>query len=73
MEIESVILWSIMGGNGLKYLREHRHIKPHLNGNDIINLGYSGQDIGKILDKIIQNKLINPNMTKAQELELIQK
>lgn len=77
-DIKSVLLWVINSENahknyGLRYLRELRHISLEISGDDLIKLGFSGREVGELLDKVLKIKLANPEMTKEDELELIKK
>ena len=75
-DIKSILLW-IANGNefqqnkGLLYLREQRHISLEITGDDLLILGYSGREIGNILDKVLRIKLSNPMMKKDDELKCI--
>ena len=64
---------SVHKNYGLRYLRELRHISLEISGDDLIRLGFSGREVGELLDKVLKIKLANPEMTKEDEIELIKK
>lgn len=69
--IEAIIAYSVFDNNEIvqKYLFELKNIKPILNGNDLIELGFSrGKIIGEVLNKILEKKLDNQLKTKEEEL-----
>lgn len=54
-----------------KYLNETSKIKLEINGQDLISLGIpTGKQIGEILEKVLEVKINNPNMSKDDELKL---
>ena len=53
-----------------EYLNNTSKIKLHITGQDLISMGIpSGKQIGEILDKVLEAKINNPNMTKDDELK----
>lgn len=59
--------------NNRAYLRylDIKDIKLKINGSDLINLGYpQGKIIGKILDKLLQEKISSQNYFKTKNSEL---
>ena len=47
------------------------NIKPLINGDDLIKLGIKdGKKIGKLLDKLLIYKIINPESFKSKEDEI---
>ena len=56
------------------YLDNLAKIKLHINGNDLIKLGFKpSKKFSEGFDYVLKEKLKNPKMTKAEELELIKK
>lgn len=72
-DIRAIILWIMMSGKevGLRYLRELQYIKLETTGDDLVALGFAGKQIGELLDKILIGKLKQPQLTKSEELMLI--
>ncbi len=73
-DVTSVLLWIIDGGSslGLKYLRELSGIELEIKGKDLLELGFSGKQIGVILESVLEYKLQSPHIKKSEELEVAQ-
>lgn len=74
--IESIIAYCIFdeNNNAQKYLTELKDIKPTLSGKDLLNMGFStGNIIGKILNKLLEEKLNNNLQTKENEIAFVKK
>ena len=75
-EIESLLLYEITKKNekAIKYLDKLNEIKPEINGNDLKKIGLPpSEKYAKIFDYILQEKLKNPELTKTDELKLVEK
>lgn len=56
------------------YLDNLAKVKLHINGNDLIKLGFKpSKKISEIFDIVLKEKLKNPKMTKTEELKIAQK
>lgn len=56
------------------YLDNLAKVKLHINGNDLINIGFKpSKKISEIFDMVLKEKLKNPKMTKTEELKIAQK
>lgn len=74
--IESIIAYCIFdeNNNAQKYLTVLKDIKPTLRGKDLLNMGFSaGNIIGKILNKLLEEKLNNNLQTKENEIAFVKK
>lgn len=77
-KIETLLILAILGQNKEKgkevshFLNDLEKIKLHINGNDIVKLGFPpSKAFGEGFDHVLKAKLKNPKMDKAQEIELI--
>lgn len=72
-DIRAIILWIMMGETaGEHYLRKLKNIKIETTGDDLINLGFKGRQVGEGLETLLRAKLANPQMSKEEELKIIQ-
>lgn len=74
--IESVLMYGILENKDTAktYLDSLRHINLSITGKDLIKIGYEqSPKISEVLDKILEMKLENPNLTKEDELKLAEK
>jgi len=74
-EIESLLLYEITkkDGKAIKYLDTLSEIKPEINGNDLKKIGLPpSEKYAKIFDYILNEKLKNPELTKMDELKLVE-
>ncbi len=56
----------------LKFLKEFRHIKPELSGNDLLSIGIKeGEKIGKILREIRKRKIKGELKNKEEEISFV--
>lgn len=56
------------------YLNDLAKIRLYINGNDLIKLGFKpSKKFSEAFDYVLREKLKNPKMTKAEEIELAQK
>jgi hypothetical protein len=54
------------------YLDNLQKIKLHINGNDLIKLGFKpSKKFNEIFDYVLKEKFKNPKMSKSKELELV--
>jgi len=70
--IESIIIAKLLTQNNLidEYLSKTSKIKLEITGQDLIKLGIpQGKQVGEILEKLLELKIKNPNMTKEDEIE----
>ena len=75
-KMESVLIYGITVDIDIakKFLDEERHINLHINGKDLLELGYEqSPKIAEVLDNILQIKLEHPNLTKEEEIILAKK
>jgi tRNA nucleotidyltransferase (CCA-adding enzyme) len=55
------------------YLTRWRHVKSHLRGNDLLNLGVpQGEAMGKLLEQLRAAHLDGGGLTAEQEVEMVQ-
>jgi tRNA nucleotidyltransferase (CCA-adding enzyme) len=70
--IESIIIAKSLTQNNLidEYINKTSKIKLNITGQDLIKLGVpQGKQVGEILDKILELKINNPEMSKEDEEE----
>lgn len=71
-DIRAILLWIMTGNNaGEKYLCELKDISLQITGNDLIKLGVNGKQVGEILNHVLKLKLVNPQMTKEEQLVVV--
>lgn len=71
--IETLIILAVLGKEKeiLHYLNNLRQIKLHINGNDLIKLGFKpSKKFSDIFDVILKEKLKTPHLNKNQELDI---
>ena len=72
--LESILLYIINGGEFAKRYFEISHIKIELNGDDLKTLGIKpSPKYAECFDFILKQKIIDPQITKTQELSLAKK
>jgi tRNA nucleotidyltransferase (CCA-adding enzyme) len=60
------------GGQINSYLKEWRHVRPSLNGNDLLNMGLkAGPEIGLLLEKLLDARLDGKLSDRAAELLMV--
>ncbi|MBQ7765050.1 CCA tRNA nucleotidyltransferase [bacterium] len=72
--LESVLLYAISINYDIatNYLENLKNLKPFVNGDDLLALGVpKGVAYKDILEKLLIEKIKNPNMTKVEEIELV--
>lgn len=70
---EALIAYSAFHNNQTveKYLRNLKHIKTFLDGNDLKNMGFKeGKIIGEVLNKILEQKINGKISTQNEEIAL---
>lgn len=75
-KIETLLILAVLGKQRevLRYLNNLQKIKLLINGNDLVNLGFKpSKKFSEAFDYVLKEKLKNPKMKKAEELELIKK
>ena len=61
-------------GKAMEYLDKLSAVKPEISGNDLKNRGLPpSEKYAKILDYVLAEKLKNPELTREEELELVEK
>lgn len=71
--IETLLILAALGKakKVLNYLDDLRKIKIHINGDDLINLGFKpSKKFAEVFDYVLKEKLKNPKMSKADEINL---
>ena len=74
LNIESILLYAILKNEkiALHYLDNLHHIKIQTTGKDLQELGFKpSPKYQEIFDEILKQKLVNPNMTKKDEIFLV--
>jgi poly(A) polymerase/tRNA nucleotidyltransferase (CCA-adding enzyme) len=73
LELETIIMYSTIDFSIVeKFLDNLRNIKITITGSDIENLGIKpSKDYQKCFDFILEHKLKNPALDKAQEIQLV--
>jgi len=72
--IETLLILAILGRDKevSHYLKDLEKIKLHINGNDVLKLGFTpSKFFGEGFDYVLKKKLQNPKIGKNEELELI--
>lgn len=72
---ESILIYSALNGENKakEYYSGLDKIKLQINGNDLIKLGFTaGEKFQKAFDLVLQEKILNPQMSKAEELSTAQ-
>jgi tRNA nucleotidyltransferase (CCA-adding enzyme) len=60
------------GGQICRYLKEWRHVRPSLNGNDLLDLGLkAGPEIGLLLERLLDGRLDGELSDRAEELLMV--
>lgn len=75
-KLETLLILAVLGRERevFHYLDDLQKIKLHISGDDLLNLGFApSKAFSKAFDYVLKEKLKNPNMTRANELELIKK
>ena len=75
-ETESLLMYEITkkDGKAMEYLDKLSAVKPKISGNDLKNRGMPpSEKYAKILDYVLAEKLKNPELTREEELELVEK
>lgn len=75
-ETESLLMYEITkkDGKAMEYLDKLSAVKPKISGNDLKNRGLPpSEKYAKILDYVLEEKLKNPELTREEELELVEK
>lgn len=73
-KIETLLILAVLGKNKevSHFLNDLKKIKLHINGNDIVKLGFTpSKAFSEGLDYVLKEKLKNPKMNKDEEIELI--
>lgn len=76
VEIESILLYGLIKNSEIakKYLDEQRHIKLNITGADLIEMGFEqSKRIADVLEAVMQYKLDNPTIGRAEELAMAKK
>lgn len=76
VEIESILLYGLIKNSEIakKYLDEQRHIKLNITGADLIEMGFEqSKRIADVLEAVMQYKLDNPTISRAEELAMAKK
>lgn len=76
VRLETVLLYGILYDEKIArhYLDDLKQIKISLTGNDLLNLGIKpSPKYGQIFDEILKHKLENPQLTREDELTLLEK
>ena len=76
VRLETVLLYGILFDEKIArhYLDDLKQIKISLTGNDLLNLGIKpSPKYGQIFDEILKHKLENPQLTREDELTLLEK
>ena len=70
--IESVIMYSTVNPKAVvHYLKDLKDIEPEITGNDLKNLGIEpSEKYQQCFDFILKEKIINPALTKSNEIKL---
>ena len=74
--LETVLLYGILYDEKISrhYLDDLKQIKISVTGNDLLNLGIKpSPKYGQIFDEILKHKLENPQLTREDEITLIEK
>lgn len=78
--VETLLILAILGKNSepkrkvIHYLENLKKIKLHINGNDLLKLGFApSKAFSEGFDYVLKEKLKNPKMTKSEELVLIKR
>ena len=73
LQNETLIMYSTINADIVeKYFEKLKNIKIEITGDDIQNLGIKpSAQYGKCLDYILEKKINNPQISKAQEIDLI--
>lgn len=72
-KLETLLILAATGEEKIvkHYLDNLQKIKLHLNGNDLIKLGFTpSKKFNEVFDYVLSEKLKTPKMNKSQELEL---
>lgn len=75
IKLETLLILALSGKEKevFYYLNDLAKIKLHINGKDLLELGISpSKTYSEALNYVLKEKLSNPKLNKAQELELIQ-
>lgn len=75
-KLETLLILAILGKEKevCHYLDNLAKIKLHINGNDLIKLGFKpSKKFTKAFDYVLKEKLKKPKMTKIEELESVKK
>jgi tRNA nucleotidyltransferase (CCA-adding enzyme) len=75
-KIETLLILAVLGKEKevCHYLNDLAKIKLHVNGNDLIKLGFEpSKKFSEAFDYALKEKLKKPKMTKAEEIELIKR
>ncbi len=74
-DIQSVLLWTVYDNpdKGLYYLRNLYNIHTSVKGEELLNIGYRGKQIGIILDILQEEKFKTPSLTHADEIDIAKK
>jgi tRNA nucleotidyltransferase (CCA-adding enzyme) len=60
------------GGQISSYLKEWRHVRPSLNGNDLLNMGIkAGPEIGQLLERLLDARLDGELSDRTAEVLLV--
>lgn len=73
-KIETLLILAILGQDKevFHYLKDLEKIRLHINGNDVLKLGFSpSKHFSEGFEYVLKKKLQNPEMTKVEELEII--
>lgn len=73
-KLETLLILAVLGKekNVFHYLDNLQKIKLSITGNDILKLGFTpSKAFGEGFDYVLKEKLKRPNMTKAEELDLM--
>ena len=76
VRLETVLLYGILYDEKIArhYLDDLKQIKISVTGNDLLNLGIKpSPKYGQIFDEILKHKLENPQLTREDELTLLEK
>lgn len=72
--LESLLLYAVTVNDFVvkKFLNGLKDIKINIDGSDLIELGFTQGEIFKqILDSVLKQKIINPNMTKEEQINWV--
>ena len=76
VRLETVLLYGILYDEKIArhYLDDLKQIKISVTGNDLLNLGIKpSPKYSQIFDVVLRRKLENPQLTKEDEITLIEK